>query len=52
MLRKVLGFALVAFLVYFVVTNPAGASAAAHHVGAGLAAVAHGFSDFAGRLAG
>lgn len=51
-MRKVLGLAAVAFLVFFVVSNPDGAAHAVRHLGAGLTAVAHGFADFAGKLAG
>jgi hypothetical protein len=37
MLKKVLGWALLAFIAFFVLSNPSGAATAARHLAAGLA---------------
>lgn len=50
MIRKVVGWAVVAFLVFFVAYRPASAASATKLIGSGLADIATGFSDFFTRL--
>jgi hypothetical protein len=50
MLKKVLTWALVIFLVYFVVTNPGAAAAVVRSIGNWLVDMAHGFGDFLSRV--
>lgn len=52
MLKKVIGWALIVLLVYFVVTNPASASATAHSIWSGVASLGAGLGNFLGALAG
>jgi hypothetical protein len=50
MVKKVLGWAAIAFLVFYVVRNPTGAAATARSIGAGLGSVAVSIGDFFGSL--
>ena len=50
MLKKVLTWALVIFLVYFVVTRPAAAAGMVKAAGSWLVDMAHGFGDFISRV--
>jgi hypothetical protein len=50
MLKKVLTWALVIFLVYFVVTKPAAAAGLVKTIGSWLVDMAHGFGDFISRV--
>lgn len=51
-MQKILGWALLAFLVFFVITNPVGAAHTAKHLGAGLAIAAAGLGSFVTALGG
>jgi len=46
MLKKVLTWSLVAFLVFFVVSRPTAAAQVVKSLGSGIASIGHGFSDF------
>jgi hypothetical protein len=50
MLKKVLTWALVIFLVYFVVSKPAAAAGMVKTLGNWLVDMAHGFGDFISRV--
>jgi hypothetical protein len=52
MLKKLLGWALVAFLVFYVISNPSGAATTAHSLAAGLAHVGTSVGDFFAALTG
>jgi hypothetical protein len=52
MLKKILGWLAIAFLAYYVVKNPSGAAATAHHIGTGLASAAGSLGDFFTALVG
>lgn len=49
--KKVLGWALLAFLVFFIVTRPNDAAGVMRSLGSGLRDVATGFGDFVSGLA-
>ena len=51
MLKKVLTWALVIFLVYFVVTRPGSAAAMVKSVGTWIVDLGKGFGDFLSRVA-
>lgn len=51
-MKKVLTWAGVALLVFFVVSNPTGAANAAKTMGSGLTAVGQGFSSFLAAIVG
>lgn len=51
-MKKFLGFAAVAFVVFFIARNPAGAASTARGLFSQLGAVASGFSVFVSNLAG
>jgi hypothetical protein len=46
MVKKVLTWALVAFLVFFVVSRPASAAQVVKSIGSGILGVGQGFGDF------
>jgi hypothetical protein len=50
--HKFLGYILLAFCVYFVISNPSGAAGTAQHIGAGLASAASSIGDFFSALTG
>jgi hypothetical protein len=50
--KKLLGWIAVAFGVFFVLKNPAGAAATANHIGAGLGAAATSVAAFFTALVG
>jgi preprotein translocase subunit SecG len=50
MLKKVLTWALVIFVVYFVVTRPGSAAGLVKSAGNGLVALGRGFGDFLSRV--
>ena len=45
-LKTVLGWAAVAFIVWFIIAEPTTAAHIVHNIGAFLSAAAHGFSTF------
>ena len=45
-LKTILGYAAVAFILFFVIKNPTGAAHIINNIGNFLTAVARGFSDF------
>ena len=52
MRQKIFGYAALAFLLYFVLTNPSGAAASAKHIGSGLASAATSVGAFFTALTG
>jgi hypothetical protein len=50
--KKILTWALLAFLVFYVLTNPAGAAATARHIGTGLAHVGTSAGQFLSSVTG
>jgi hypothetical protein len=50
MLKKVLTWVLIIFLVYFVVTRPASAAGLVKSLGNWLVQMGHGFGDFVSRV--
>jgi hypothetical protein len=50
MVKKVLTWALVAFLVFFVVSRPTAAAQVVKSLGNGILGIGHGFSDFFTKL--
>jgi hypothetical protein len=52
MLKKVVGWLVVIFLVLFIASNPAGAARMTRSLGADLSHIASGFGDFFSRLVG
>jgi hypothetical protein len=46
MKHKLLGYILIAFCVYFVISNPTGAAGTTRHIGARLASAASNVGDF------
>ena len=50
MAKKVLGWGLLALLIFFVVTNPTGAANTVKAIGGWLATIAAGIGDFFARL--
>lgn len=45
-LKTILGYAAIAFILFFVIKNPTGAAHIINNIGNFLTSVAHGFSDF------
>ena len=52
MLKKLLTWALIAFVIYYVATQPVGAAAFAHHAGHGLQSAANSLGRFVSSLGG
>ncbi len=52
MLRKLLGYVVIAFVVYYIIKNPAGAATTGKHIGAGMASAASSVGTFLGALLG
>lgn len=50
MLKKVLGYALIAFIVFFIINNPAGAAESTKEILAGLEDAGTAFGDFLTRV--
>jgi hypothetical protein len=50
MLRKVITWAIVVFIVYYLVTNPGGAAGAVHHIFNGLHSAGSSLSRFVSQL--
>jgi hypothetical protein len=48
--KKVLGWGALAFLVFYIVTQPAAAAGVFKAIGSGLASIANGFGSFVGNL--
>ncbi|GII26513.1 hypothetical protein [Planosporangium mesophilum] len=46
MKHKFLGYVALAFVLFFIITNPTGAAGTANHLGAGLASAATSLGDF------
>ncbi len=44
--KKILGWLLLAFLLFFILRNPSGAAATATHIGSGLASAATSLGQF------
>jgi hypothetical protein len=51
MVKKILGWAAIAFVVFYIVRNPANAAATVKSVGVGIANLATRFGDFFSNLA-
>jgi hypothetical protein len=51
MVKKVLTWAIVAFLVFFVVSRPASAAQVVKSIGSGVLGIGQGFGDFFSKLA-
>jgi len=45
-LKTILGYAAIAFILFFVIKNPTGAAHVINNIGNFLTSAAHGFSDF------
>jgi hypothetical protein len=52
MVKKILTWALLAWLAFYVLTNPTGAAATARHIGAGLAHVGTSAGQFLSSVTG
>lgn len=52
MRNKILSYAALAFVLFFVLTNPAGAAGSAKHIGAGMARAATSVGAFFSALTG
>ena len=50
--KKLLGWLLLAFVVFFVLRNPSGAAATARHIGAALAAAGTHLGEFVSAVTG